>query len=283
MKFKLIASLLAITLIFCACAAEIMPEEEMPVDNSGGLDLTATVYYQTQSGLLVPTSTVVRWSDNTLQTVANLLPGSPEVLQTVAPEGLTGVLPERSSISVTVSGNVAKADITGNFDNISDGAAKNIIVCVINTCSAFPGVREVDLTVNGTKKIGRLTIPPTSGPMKINEFGKNGDKKVAVTVFYADKETGILVPTTKYLSNDKPRTVVAEMSKTPSPKILESVSYRDFTFVDAKLAPETGELNVTFKNRSKTTDEAVIAKLKEAVTQTCTQLPGVKSVNITIK
>lgn len=316
--YLLSAALLALTIILCfawrlwsvpgdapssATATPEVPEiTPLPITTpdqstqtpSASPTVSTIVYYQDNSGYLVPVMKSITPQQGIAKATLSLMVSSPRNDMEAARLGLRTVMPEGTEIDLDISGGVARVDLSGSVSSLPNAEAEsNMIHAIVQTLTEFETVRTVRFLINGqqadTLKHGtKVSGDFTRGMLNLETVSASLDPKDAQTVMlYFPGETGsLIVPVTRmvYGAADV-NTAVLELAKGPSAMSpLENALPSGCGLIDVK-TDKNGKVIINF------TQEFIgIAEQSDGGRQaikslmlTCSQFPGVTGIEILVE
>ena len=313
-KLYLLAVLLLIVAVAVCLAWRLWtPEETVPEENAlpqesasplptlaaQALEPTATpgptvdtvVYYQDNSGYLVPVMRSIPETDGIAKATLSLMVQSPYNDMEAARLGLRTVLPENVSMDLDVmSDGVARIDLSQEVLNLPDAAAESVMVnAVVQTLTEFPtietvrflvGGQEIETLTHGTSVSGdfhrsALNLESSSIPVEDAQM---------VTLYFPGDTGSLIVPVTRMVAgNADVDTAVLELLKGPSAT----------SPLDNALPTGCGLIGVTVEDGVATVNftEEFIRLAEEsdggrmalrALVLTCTQFDGIEEVRVAV-
>lgn len=229
-----IALLLVFVLIITGCGKK---QEEEPMDEvSANLEredeedsnMRETVlYYQDDSGYLVPVMRKIPWEEGIAKAALAKLVDSPETQEDFLSMGLRPLLPANTEIlGMSINDGLAKVDLSKEAMECMDAIAEsNMVNGVVLTLTEFPTIDRVQFMFDGqivnTLKFGTKVGEPIE-PKDINpELSPDSDGDGArVTVFFhttSPSQYDYLVPVTRFTSATESslETAIEELLKGP--------------------------------------------------------------------
>jgi len=217
-SISLIALLMTfIMVIVIGCAKK---QEKEPVDEvSKNLERVTEeddnmretlLYYQDDSGYLVPVMRKIPWEEGIAKAALSKLIDKPELQEEFISMGLRAILPANTKIlGMSINNGLAKVDLSEEAMECMDAIAEtNMVNGVVLTLTEFPTIDRVQFMFNGkivdSLKFGTKVGEPIE-PKDINpEIAPDSDGEGAkVTVFFhttSPSQFDYLVPVTRYTS-----------------------------------------------------------------------------------
>lgn len=254
--------------VFLTACGTQMPKEEIPVSVDTSL-MGVGVIYCTDGKYLIPVSTQTRLGENVPEQLVRSM-------QTISDEslGLTALIPENASVSVTQEGSIAKVSITGNPAEM-DG--DRIVCSIVNTLTQYGGIDAVSFSVNGiSDKFGSTDISQPISESCLNPAYEIDDLK-PFQVYFQNAD-GLVIPMTKATSTPSAEVYVKALMTVPKgAKDLTSLFPED-TRLNSAVLTEDGTLSLDFSSEfygiSALPDSE--EQLLSSIDATCRQLDGVK-------
>ncbi len=269
-------------------------ETPEPTDGAVVSTVSTIVYYQDNSGYLVPVMKQIENQQGIAKATLSLMVSSPRNDMEAARLGLRTVLPEGTDIDLDISGGIARVDLSDTVSALPDAEAEyNMVSAIVQTLTEFDTVRtvrfliggqEVETLAHGTSVSGDFT----RGMLNLESVSASFDPEEARTVMlYFPGETGsLIVPVTRMVYGEADvNTAVLELAKGPSASSpLESTLPSGCGLIDVK-TDDQGKVTINF------TQEFIhIAEQEDggrqairALMLTCSQFPGVSSVEILVE
>ena len=285
-KYKALFCILVVLALFLAagCASE-MPEEEMPVSGDP-YNRTSVVYYEQESGYLVPVYVSEPWSDDIAEVLLEKMVASDALQVQLEEVGLSALLPADTTVSVSMDEGLATVNLqSGWLSEVSAKRGANIVSAVVNTMAQFPAVEQVQLQVNGVSEtFGKTDISEPVASMDLNPAYAKDEGFSPLTVFYKTADSGLIVPVTKYSPDIDPTVVLNAMMKEHKDSALMTMFPEDTKLLSADLS-EDGVLTVDFSQEfsSISTSQDKEQKLLSAIDFACKQVDGVEKVVVLVE
>ncbi len=318
--YLLAAVLLALTVILCfVWQLWRSPDESLPDSEPGGALSSATplpvatqtaglpspspeaaatvgtiVYYQDNNGYLVPVMKNIEPQQGIAKATLSLMVSSPRNDMEAARLGLRTVLPEGTEIDLDISGGVARVDLSKNAAELPDAASEsNMVSAVVQTLTEFDSVdtvrflidgQEIDALPYGTSVSGDFT----RGSLNLESVSASLDPDDAQTVMlYFPVEAGsLLVPVSRMVYGEADvNTAVLELAKGPSAASpLENALPSGCGLIDVS-TDASGKVTVNFTREFIGVAEQIDGGRQaiRALLLTCSQFPGVTSVEILVE
>ncbi|WP_312832193.1 GerMN domain-containing protein [Sedimentibacter saalensis] len=128
-------------------------EEEKPVTLQDTKMKDITVYYEDESGFVVPVFTQIPWTEGIAKMTLKCMVVGSETEKRIAKSGFHGLLPEGTEIrGMAIKDGVCKIDFNKNILNTSSyEQEENMITAITYTLTEFPTIDKVELLVGGQK------------------------------------------------------------------------------------------------------------------------------------
>lgn len=317
--YLLAAALLALSVILCFIW-QLGREPEAPIEPSSGIvsaspapfasptvlpsagtsplpsasaTVSTIVYYQDNSGYLVPVAKNIENQQGIAKATLALMVSSPRNDMEAARLGLRTVLPEGTEIDLDISGGVARVDLSKNVVSLPSAEAEsNMIGAVVQTLTEFDTVKtvrflidgqEVDTLPHGTSVSGDFT----RGALNLESASAAIDPADAQTVMlYFPVEAGsLLVPVSRMVYGEPDvNTAVLELAKGPAASSpLENALPSGCGLISVS-TDDNGKVTVNFTREFIGVAEQIDGgrQAVKALLLTCSQFPGVSSVEILV-
>lgn len=256
--------------------------------------VSTIVYYQDNSGYLVPVMKQIENQQGIAKATLSLMVSSPRNDMEAARLGLRTVLPEGTDIDLDISGGVARVDLSDTVSSLPDAEAEsNMVSAIVQTLTEFDTVRTVRFLIDG-KQVESLAHGTsvsgdfTRGMLNLESASASLDPEEAQTVMlYFPGETGsLIVPVTRMVYGEPDvNTAVLELAKGPSAASpLESTLPSGCGLIDVK-TDEAGKVTINFTKEfiSIAEQDDGGRQAMKALLLTCSQFPGVTSVEILVE
>ncbi len=271
-----------------------LADPEASPEPSAVSTVSTIVYYQDNSGYLVPVMKQIENQQGIARATLSLMVSSPRNDMEAARLGLRTVLPEGTDIDLDISGGVARVDLSGTVSSLPDAEAENNMVnAIVQTLTEFDTVRTVRFLIDG-KQVESLAHGTsvsgdfTRGMLNLESASASLDPEDAKTVMlYFPGETGsLIVPVTRMVYGEADvNTAVLELAKGPSAASpLESTLPSGCGLIDVK-TDETGRVTINFTKEfiSIAEQDDGGRQAMKALLLTCSQFPGVTNVEILVE
>lgn len=299
--------LLIFSIILSGCGIVKKKEIEEPVnDIDDSLDLdTETeddsqdretiLYYQDDSGYLVPIMRRIEWEEGIAKAALSKLMDTPEQQQEILGMGLKALLPAEAQVNgISINDGLAKVDFNSKAMEYTDAIAENNMVQgVVRTLTEFPAIERVQLIFDGKlvdslqfgTKVGEPIEPKTINPELAPDSMGGGAE---VTVFFHNTSSSryeYLVPVTRITSSTLAtvETAMEELLKGPKS---DGGLHMDIPS-DVQILGVQMDDGITYVNFSKEFDslkesenESTVLK---AITMTAKSFPEVASIQILVE
>jgi len=261
---------------------------------SAASTVSTIVYYQDNSGYLVPVMKNIEPQQGIAKATLSLMISSPRNDMEAARLGLRTVLPENTEIDLDIAGGIARVDLGRNALSLPNAEAEsNMVSAVVQTLTEFDTVQtvrflidgqEVDTLPYGTPVSGDFT----RGALNLESASASLDPADAQTVMlYFPVETGsLLVPVSRMVYGEADiNTAVLELAKGPSASSpLENALPSGCGLIDVS-TDASGKVTVNFTREFIGVAEQIDGgrQAVKALLLTCSQFPGVSSVEILVE
>ncbi len=257
--------------------------------------INTIVYYQDNSGYLVPVMKAIDNQQGVARATLSLMVSSPRNDMEAARLGLRTVLPEGTEIDLDISGGVARVDLSDTVASLPDAEAEsNMVSAIVQTLTEFDTVKkvrflidgqEIESLAHGTSVAGDFT----RGMLNLESASASLDPENARTVMlYFPGETGsLIVPVTRMVYGEPDvNTAILELAKGPSAlSPLESALPSGCGLIDVTTDPSNGTVTINFTQEFISIAEKADGGRQaiKALMLTCSQFPGVSSVEIQVE
>ncbi len=162
------------------------------------------LYVQNENGQMVPVMKEIPWTEGIGKAALEQLVIDGPGATSLAANGLKGVIPPDTDISLSIKDGVAEAVFSKEALELDSAVAeKNFTTGVVNTLTEFPTIDEVKITVQGSE--GKLPfgsdLAEAFSPMDLNvetmAQGLDINATEKVTVFFLDQNRKVWVPVTR--------------------------------------------------------------------------------------
>ncbi len=270
------------------------PNASATPEASPGTTVSTVVYYQDNNGYLVPVMKQMENQQGIAKATLAMMVSSPRNDMEAARLGLRTVLPEGTDIDLDISGGVARVNLTGAASALPDAEAESSMVsAVVQTLTEFDTVKTVRFLIDGqeakTLRHGTSVSGEfTRGMVNLESAAANLKPEEAQTVmlYFPGDSNSVIVPVTRMVYGEADvNTAVLELAKGPSAASpLESVLPSGCGLIDAK-TDESGKVTLNFSKEfigiAEQSDGG--RQALKALTLTCSQFPGVTSVEIQVE
>lgn len=270
------------------------PDASQSPEPSDAATVSTIVYYQDNSGYLVPVMKSIENQQGIAKATLSLMVSSPRNDMEAARLGLRTVLPEGTEIDLDISGGVARVDLSDAVSSLPDAEAEsNMVNAIVQTLTEFDTVRTVRFLINGreVKTLAHGTSVSgdfSRGMLNLESASASLDPEEAKTVMlYFPGETGsLIVPVTRMVYGEADvNTAVLELAKGPvASSPLESTLPSGCGLIDVT-TDKTGKVIINFTREFiniAEKDDGGRQALK-ALMLTCSQFPGVSSIEIQVE
>ncbi|MBE5765911.1 MAG: hypothetical protein E7335_01875 [Clostridiales bacterium] len=254
--------------------------------------VNTVVYYQDNSGYLVPVMRSIPETEGIAKATLSMMVQSPYNDMEAARLGLRTVLPENVTIDLDVlSDGTARIDLSKEVLNLADAAAESVMVsAVVQTLTEFSTIDRVEFLVGGqvaetlthgtsiSGSFERSALNPESSALAIE------DAKM-VTLYFPGDTGNLIVPVTRMVAgNADIDTAVLELLKGPSATSpLENALPTGCALLGITVDGKVATVNFTndFIRLVEETDGGRMAL--RALVLTCTQFMGIEEVRIEVE
>ena len=260
---------------------------------AGTASVPTVVYYQDNSGYLVPVMKQIEAQEGIAKATLSLMVSSPRNDMEAARLGLRTVLPEGTGIDLDIAGGTARVNLTGAVDALPDAAAEsNMVSAVVQALTEFDTVNAVRFLINGREVETLAHGTPVSGAFKRGQLNLESvsaafpvEDAKTVTLYFAGETGSLIVPVTRMVYGEPDiNTAVLELLKGPSAMSpLESALPAGCGLISVDL-DKSGKavINLTdeFMNLIDASDGG--RQALRALALTCGQFPGVTEVEVQV-
>ncbi|MBQ2957132.1 MAG: GerMN domain-containing protein [Clostridia bacterium] len=257
--------------------------------------VSTIVYYQDNNGYLVPVMKQIENQQGIAKATLSLMVSSPRNDMEAARLGLRTVLPEGTDIDLDISGGTARVDLSDTVKRLPDAEAEtNMVNAIVQTLTEFDTVRTVQFLIDG-QQVSTLAHGTSvggefsRGMLNLESVSASLDPEDAQTVMlYFPGETGsLIVPVSRMVYGEADiNTAILELVKGPgAASPLDNTLPSGCGLIDVKTDKSTGKVTINF-----TQDFIRIAEQADggrqalkALMLTCSQFPGVTSVEIMVE
>lgn len=267
-------------------------EIETPDDSQ---DRETILYYQDDSGYLVPIMRRIEWEEGIAKATLSKLMDTPEQQQEILGMGLKALLPGDARVNgISINDGLAKVDLNDRAMEYADAVAENNMVQgIVRTLTEFPSIDKVQLVFEG-KSIDSLKFGTKVGepiePKDINlELAPDSIEGGAeVTVFFHNTSPSryeYLVPVTRVTSSSSANieTAMEELLKGPK---ADCGLHMDIP-IDVQVLGVQMDEGITYVNFSKEFDSLIDSESEptvlKAITMTAKGFPGIADVQILVE
>ncbi len=276
-----------------ASAAPTSSPEPLAQVDAAVQTVSTVVYYQDNSGYLVPVMKQIAPQEGIARATLSLMVSSPRNDMEAARLGLRTVLPEGTDIDLDISGGAARVNLSGAANTLPDAAAEsNMVSAVVQALTEFDTVETVRFLINGREVETLAHGTPVSGDFTRGMINLESvsaafpvEDAQAVTLYFAGETGSLIVPVTRMVYGDADiSTAVLELLKGPdamSP--LESALPAGCGLISVEMGDDgMATINLTdeFMNLIDASDGG--RQALRALALTCAQFPGVTSVEVMV-
>lgn len=221
--FLLILLVLSFSIIISGCGIIQKKSDEVPTEQNApeieeqeteenAEDTRETIlYYQDNSGYLVPVMRRIKWEEGIARAALSKLIDSPEQQQEILGMGLKPILPANTQIhGISIENGLAKVDFNSAAMEHPDAISENNMVQgVVMTLAEFPTIDKVQFMFDGkiidTLQYGtKVGTPIEPGNINLELSHDSSGSGAEVTVFFHNTSSSnyeYLVPVTRITSN----------------------------------------------------------------------------------
>lgn len=252
--------------------------------------MSTVVYYQDDSGYLVPVMRSVPMQQGVAKATLSLMVKSQQNDMDAARMGLRTVLPEGCDFEIDISAEgIARIDLSEEALSLADAAAEeNMVQAIVQTLTEFDSVKGVQFLFAGRE---RTTLPQgtavsgTFARMPLNPETTQSASGNAVQLYFPCSSGNVIVPVTRqvYGNADVP-TAVLELAKGPAAAgALEPALPAGCGIISARIENGVAMIDFTseFIRLAENSDGGRMAL--KALVLTCTQFEGVDSVQLFVE
>lgn len=302
-RIGIIVLVLAMIVVFAGCKVntESEPEiedetEQMTTQLEDGMRETL-IYYQTDSGYLVPVMRRIPWEDGIAKAALRKTINTPDNQMEMLDMGLEALLPANSSIngmSIDDEG-VATLDLNAASMTYTDALREsNMVRGVVNMLTEFPAIAKVQFVFDGeameTLPFGTRVGEPIEHCDLNPEVGEDVDVGGAkVTVFFATaglNQFDYLIPVTRYTPEDTAtiETAVTELLKGPKDSAELTLAVPEGTVLNEVRTDSDGVTFIDFSNEFSALEDSPYTEsmVMRSIMMTAKAFPGVSDVHVTV-
>lgn len=313
--YLLAAALLALTVVLCfVWGLWRTPEDDPPAPQptadaasmtplpvvtpspapSAAATVGTIVYYQDNSGYLVPVMKQIANQQGIAKATLSLMVSSPRNDMEAARLGLRTVLPEGTDIDLDISGGTARVDLSDTVTSLPDAAAEsNMVSAIVQTLTEFDTVDKVRFLIDGQNVETLSHGTPVSGDftrgmlnLESAAAAMNPEEARTVMLYFPGETGSLIVPVTRMVYGEADvNTAVLELAKGPSAASpLANALPSGCGLIDVS-TDEAGKVTINFTREFIGVAEESDGgrQAVKALMLTCSQFPGVKSVEILVE
>jgi germination protein M len=294
---------LAMIALIAGCRANTESEGEIteePDMETGTLDdgmRETLIYYQTDSGYLVPVMRRIPWEEGIAKAAIRRTMNTPDNQMDMLDMGLQALLPAEASIngmSINDTG-LATLDLNAACMNYTDALREsNMVRGVVDMLTEFPAIDRVQFVFDGETKEELPYGTRVGNPIEhcdLNpEIGEDADVGGAkVTVFFHTaglSQFDYLVPVTRYTSTDAAsiETAITELLRGPKDSTQLALAVPDGTVLNEVRTDSDGVTFIDFSNQFNALEDSPYAEsmVMRSIMMTAKAFPGVTDVRVTV-
>lgn len=169
----------------------------------GGRTVSATLYYVTDEGYLLPVVQRIPWEEGIAKACLARLTGSPELDNELKKQGLSAPIPAGTTVRLSISDGEATVRLSALPELFGARSEQNLFAAIVNTLTAFPSVNTVTITADGTDGLteGGTALPVRFGSLALNT--EDGTVQVSgsakpLTLYFPNAMGSHFIPVTRY-------------------------------------------------------------------------------------
>lgn len=273
--------------------AAVSPAPVAEMGQSAAVDtksMTTVVYYQDDSGYLVPVMRSVPMQQGVAAATLSLMVKNQQNDMDAARLGLRTVLPEGCEFEIDINAEgTARIDLSREVLSMPDAAAEqNLVQAIVQTLTEFDSVKAVEFLIDGQQRAALTHGTSVQGTFvrgSINpEMGTSASGN-AVQLYFPCASNAVIVPVTRHVfGNADMQTAVLELAKGPAVAgTLEPALPSGCGIISAEITDGVAKIDFTneFIRLAENSDGGRMAL--KALVLTCTQFEGVKSVQLFVE
>lgn len=295
---------LAMIALIAGCKANTESEGDIPEDTeavTGELDdgmRETLIYYQTDSGYLVPVMRRIPWEEGIAKAALRKTMNTPDNQMDMLDMGLQPLLPADASIngmSISDEG-LATLDLNTACMTYTDALREsNMVRGVVNMLTEFPAIDKVQFVFDGEIKqelpYGTRVAEPIEYCDLNPEVGEDIDVGGAkVTVFFHTaglNQFDYLVPVTRFTGGNVAsiETAIQELLKGPKDNAELAMAIPEGTMLNEVRTDSNGVTFIDFSKQFNALEESPYAEsmVMRAIMMTAKAFPGVDDVRVTVE
>jgi germination protein M len=208
----------------CETKQDVFQEETAKETKDDTADVRAVLYYQDETGYIIPVMRELPWVEGIGKAALNKLTATETNTSELAASGLQAVLPADISFDLDIREGLATLDVRGQLNPPDAAQESSMLAAMVNTLTGFPTVDQVQLLVNGRKsatlpKGTDISRPLANIPLNVEPVPEGAASKdmYKLDLFFISKSGKYLVPVTRLVAQ-KPdaETAMKELLKGPA-------------------------------------------------------------------
>lgn len=253
--------------------------------------MSTVVYYQDDSGYLVPVMRSVPLEEGVAAATLSLMVKSEQNDMDAARLGLRTVLPEGCEFEIAVyDSGVARIDMSKEVLSMPDAAAEeNLVQAVVAALTEFENITGVQFLIDGQEREKLTHGTPVSGTFtrsSLNpETTDSASAANSVQLYFPCASNAVIVPVTRQVFGKADmQTAVIELAKGPAAAgTLEPALPAGCGIISAEIVNGVAKIDFTreFITLAENSDGGRMAL--KALVLTCTQFEGVDQVEISVE
>lgn len=276
---------------------EITEEPDMETGTPDDGMRETLIYYQTDSGYLVPVMRRIPWEEGIAKAAIRRTMNTPDNQMDMLDMGLQALLPADAGIngmSISDDG-LATLDLNAGCMDYTDALREsNMVRGVVDMLTEFPAIDRVQFVFDGEVKeelpYGTRVGDPIEHCDLNPEIGEDADVDGAkVTVFFHTaglSQFDYLVPVTRYTSADAAsiETAIAELLRGPKDSTQLALAVPDGTVLNEVRTDSDGVTFIDFSNQFNALEDSPYAEsmVMRSIMMTAKAFPSVTDVRVTV-
>jgi len=303
---RIVILILALAMIVLIAGCKANTESEGEITDEETTDTVTTlddgmretlIYYQTDSGYLVPVMRRIPWEEGIAKAAIRRTMNTPDNQMDMLDMGLQALLPAEAGIngmSISDTG-LATLDLNAACMNYTDALREsNMVRGVVDMLTEFPAIDSVQFVFDGEKKESLPYGTRVGNPIEhcdLNpEIGEDTDLGGAkVTVFFHTaglNQFDYLVPVTRYTAGDAAsiETAIGELLRGPKDSAELALAVPDGTVLNEVRTDSDGVTFIDFSNQFNALEDSPYAEsmVMRSIMMTAKAFPGVSEVRVTV-
>lgn len=305
MTFKrIMICVLALAVIFAIAGCKVNTESEGEIEGEPEQETSqfddgmreTLIYYQTDSGYLVPVMRRIPWEEGIAKAALRKTMNTPDNQMEMLDMGLEALLPANATVNgMNIEEGLATLDLNAACMTYADALREsNMVRGVVDMLTEFPAIDEVQFVFDGQV---RDTLPygtKVSAPIEhcdLNpEVGEGIDVGGAkVTVFFHTaglNQFDYLVPVTRYTLDDTAtiETAITELLKGPKDSAELTLAVPEGTVLNEVRTDSDGVTFIDFSNEFEALEQSPYTEsmVMRSIMMTAKAFPGITDVYVTV-